>query len=128
MVNNSNESYEELLSRNNEVSIHQKQLRILATEVFKSLTDTNPDFMKSCFTIKEIPYYLRNGHFLRIPSARLTRYRTNLILLRACLVWNKLPLSVKQSHKLFNFLLNKLLLQNLQFIISWQIATRVGFY
>ena len=37
MVNNSNESYEELLSRNNEVSIHQKQLRILATEVFKSL-------------------------------------------------------------------------------------------
>ena len=36
IVYNSNESYEELLLRNNEVSIHQKQLRILATEVFKS--------------------------------------------------------------------------------------------
>ena len=55
---NSNESYEELLLRNNEVSIHQNQLRILATEVFKSLADINPGFMKSYFTIKEIPYCL----------------------------------------------------------------------
>ena len=46
---------EELLLRNKEVSIHQKHLRILATEVFKSLADMNPDFMKSYLTIKEIP-------------------------------------------------------------------------
>ena len=47
IVYNSNESYEELLLRNKEVSTHQKHLRILATEVFKSLADINPDFMKS---------------------------------------------------------------------------------
>ena len=85
---------------NNEVSIHQKQLRILATEVFKSLTDINPDFMKSYFTIKEIPNCLRNGNFLKVPSARSTRYGTNSILFPACLVWNKLPLSVKQSQSI----------------------------
>ena len=54
IVYNSKESYEELLLRNNEVSIYQKQLRILDTEVFKSLADINPDFMKSYFVIKEI--------------------------------------------------------------------------
>ena len=97
MVYNSNESYEELLLRNNEVSIHQKQLCILTTEVFKSLADINPDFMKSYFTIKEIAYCLRNGNFLKIPSTRSNRYGTNSILFRACLVCNKLPLSVKQS-------------------------------
>ena len=77
---NSNESYDELLLRNNEVSIHRKQLRILATEVFKSLADLNPDFMKSCFTLKEIPNCLQNGNFSKIPSARATRYGTNSIL------------------------------------------------
>ena len=97
IVYNSNESYEELLSRNNEVSIHQEQLRILATEVFKSLADLNPGFMKSYFTTKEIPYSLRNGNLLKIPSAHSTRYETNSILFPAFLVWNKLPLSVKQS-------------------------------
>ena len=55
IVYNSNESYEELLFCTNEVSIHQNQLRILATEVFKSLADINPDFMKSYFTIKKNP-------------------------------------------------------------------------
>ena len=103
IVYNSNESYEELLLRNNEVLIHQKQLRILVTEVFKSLADLNPHFMKSYFTIKEITYYLRNGNFLKIPSSRSTRYGTNSILSRACFVWNKVPLSVKQSQALIEF-------------------------
>ena len=95
IVYNSNESYEELLLRHNEVSIHQKQLRILAAEVFKSFSDINPDFMKSYFKIKEIPYCLRNGNFLKIPSTRSKCYGTNSIVFQACLVWNKLPLSVK---------------------------------
>ena len=98
IVYNSNESYEELLLRNNNVSVHQKQLRTLAT--YKSLADLNPDFVKSYFTIKEIRYCLRNGNFLKIPSARSTRYGTNSFLFRACLVWNKLSISVKQSQSL----------------------------
>ena len=100
IVYNSNESYEELLLRNNEVSIHQKQLRILATDVFKSLGDINSDFMKSYFTIKEIPYSLL---LLKIPSTRFKHCGTNSIVFRACLVWNKLPLSVKQSQSLTKF-------------------------
>ena len=103
IVYNGNESYEQLLLRNNEVSIHQKQLRIVTTEVFKSLADINPDFMKSYFTIKEIPYCLRNGNFLKIPSTRSKRCGTNSIVFRAGLMWNKLPLSVKQSHSLIEF-------------------------
>ena len=103
IVYNSNESYEKLLLRNNAVSMHQKQLRILATEIFESLADLNPDFMKSHFIINEIPYFLRNGNILKIPSAHSTCYETNSILFRACLVWNKLPLSVKQSQSLIEF-------------------------
>ena len=86
IVYNSNESYEEPLLRNNEVSIHQKQLRILATEVFKSLADMSPDFVKSYFTIKEIPYCLRKGNILKISSARSACYGTNSILFGAYLV------------------------------------------
>ena len=110
IVYNSNESDGELLLRNNEVSIHQKQLHILASEVFKSLADINPDFMKSYFTIKEmentyemLTNCLQIGNFLKIPSTRSKRYGTNSILFQACLVWNKLPLSVKQSQSLIEF-------------------------
>ena len=103
IVYNSNESYEELLMRNNEVSIHQKQLRALATEIYKSLTDTNPEFMKDYFSIKVVPYTLRNRNALRIPPARSTYYGTNSIHFRACLLWNMLPNSLKESQSLLEF-------------------------
>ena len=86
IVYNSKECYEELLICNNEVSIHQKQLRTLATEIYKSLTNVNPDFMKSYFPIKEIPYRLRNGSVLKIPPTRSTYYGTNSIHFRAYLL------------------------------------------
>ena len=71
IIYNSNDSYEELLTRNNEVSIHQKHLRALATEIYKSLADINPDFMK--------PY-------LKLPSANSTYCGINSVLFRVCLM------------------------------------------
>ena len=35
IIYNSNESYEELVTRNSEVSIHQKHFRALATEIYE---------------------------------------------------------------------------------------------
>ena len=90
-------AYEALLTRNNEVSIHQKHLRALATEIYKSLGDINPDFMKPYLIIKEMPYNLRNGCALKLPSANSTYYGISSVLFRACLMWNRLPVSVKQG-------------------------------
>ena len=49
MVYKSNKCYEELFIRDNEVSIHKKQLRTLATEIYKSLKDVNAAFIKNYF-------------------------------------------------------------------------------
>ena len=94
-IYNSSEFYEELLTLSNEVSIHQKHLRALATEIYKSLADISQDLMKPFFVIKEMPYNLRNGCTLKLLSANSTNYGTNSVLFRACLLWNRLPLSIK---------------------------------
>ena len=77
IVFNSNESFEDLFFHSKEVAIHQKQLRRLITEIYKSLTDLSPEVIKPFFTVKEIPYNLRNGHILNLTSARTTYYGTN---------------------------------------------------
>ena len=82
-----------LLPHSNEVPIHQKHSRALATEIYKSLADINLDFMKPYFKIKEMPYNLRNGYALKLPSTNSTYYGINSVLFRACLLWNQLPLS-----------------------------------
>ena len=43
--NDYQKSYDELLDINKDVNIHQKQLRILALEVFKSISHVNPEFV-----------------------------------------------------------------------------------
>ena len=103
IVFNSNESFEDLILYSNEVSINQKQLRQLTTEIYKDLTDLIPEFTKPLFTVKEIPYNLRNGHILNLASVLTTYYGTNAILFRACQMWNNLPLSMKQSQSFLEF-------------------------
>ena len=88
------------------IKVSIQQLRQLATEIYKSLTDLSPEFIKPFFTVKELPYNLRNVHILNLPSARTTYYGTNSILSRACQVWNNLPLSIKQSQSLLEFKTN----------------------
>ena len=87
----------ELVTRTNEASIHQKHWRALATEIYKSLADINPDFLKPYFIIREMPYNLRNGRALKLPSTNPAYYGITSVLFRTCLQWNRLPLSVKQS-------------------------------
>ena len=103
-----------LLLHSNEVSIHQKQLHQLTTEIYKILTDLSPEFIKPFFTAQELPYSLRNEHILNLPLARTTYYGTNSILFTACQVWNNLPLSIKQSQSLFEFKTNIKTLRNIE--------------
>ena len=106
---------EDLLLHSNEVSIPQEQLRQLTIEIYISLTDLTPEFIKPFFTVKELPYNLLNGHILNLPLARTTYYGTNSILFRACQVWNNLPLSIKQRHSLLEFETNiKKTLRNIE--------------
>ena len=65
-------SYEELFTVCNDISVHQKHLRILAIEVYKSLMKTNPDFMWNFYAIKLIPYDLRTGEKLYLPTVNTT--------------------------------------------------------
>ena len=46
----------------NDVSIHQRHLRFLATEVYQSLMNINPEFMWEFFNKNPVQYNLRNGN------------------------------------------------------------------
>ena len=53
------DSYNNLLLRSEYVTVHQKLLRFLVTEIFKSVSQINPEFMWSFFKQKKSPYNLR---------------------------------------------------------------------
>ena len=85
-----NSTYEELLASHNDISIHQKHLKHLAIEVYKSLTNLNPEN-------KYLPYNLRNGNICILPPARSSHYGINSAQFRGSLLSNNLSISVKKS-------------------------------
>ena len=59
VIYQSYESYQNLLMENSSISAHQRHLRFLVTETYKSKTQINPEFMWSCFIYNNITYNLR---------------------------------------------------------------------
>ena len=98
-----NASYDELLQLNNSLSIHQRHLRLLAIEVFKSIMHLNPQFMWSYFEEKTMPYSLGNGSKLTLPKTKSSRFGINSLRFRGSLLWNNLPMTLKNCQDLNEF-------------------------
>ena len=57
-------AFQELLAEDKSVSTHQKNLQLLATEIFKSKTGLSPELMNNIFHFVERPYSLRCNYTL----------------------------------------------------------------
>ena len=59
-------SFNELLEKDRSVSIHERNLQVLATEMYKISNSLSTPLMKDAFLINRYPYNLRqNSHFSR---------------------------------------------------------------
>ena len=103
VIYQSDASYDDLLQLSNSVSLHQRHLRFLLTEIYKSIGALNPQFMWLYFKYREVPYNVRRGPVLFIPPAKSTIYGTNSAHFRGSLIWNKLPNLVKSSRSISEF-------------------------
>ena len=97
VYNTYEKSYNELLILNRDISIHQKHLHFLATEVYKSI-NLNPQFMWNYFNFSTLTYKLRKGNKVNLPETRTCHYGINSLLFRGALLWNNLPGNVKENH------------------------------
>ena len=53
-------SFKELSEKDHSVTVHQKNLQVLVTKIFKNENDLAPDIMKDVLELKEPPYNLRS--------------------------------------------------------------------
>ena len=73
---------EELLHRNEEVTIHVKNLQKLMLEVYKCISSGNPSFLWEFFNRKMLPYSLRINDLLQLPKPGLVDMETSLFHFR----------------------------------------------
>ena len=73
-----NAAFSELLSKDKSVTIHQRNLQLLATEIFKTKNELNPKLIGEIFTFKNVDYNLQNNTSLKIGNLKLFIMEQNL--------------------------------------------------
>ena len=67
-------TFKELLDKDKSVSVHHKNIHVLATEIYKTVNGLVPAIMNSIFEIKNIEYNLRNKNNFKSHRINSVRY------------------------------------------------------
>ena len=96
-------SFEQLLEKSGSVSIHHRNLQLLAIEIYKAINNLSSSLMSDIFKIKERKYNLRKESTLVLNKFRTTRYGINSISYLGPKIWDLIPDDIKKCCTLNGF-------------------------
>ena len=105
ILNDYDKAYFQLLDISKKPFMEVKRLRILIVEIFKTLHDLNPIFMKDIFHFCQNKSHKK--HNLHVHSCIMPRYGNNSLCVLGAHIWNSLPENIKCTdsvYELKNFL------------------------
>ena len=88
---------EEPLITDDSVCIHQRNLRLLVTEIYRTRMNLSPPFMKEIFLEREIHYNLRATNNIYAHKPRTTTYGLDNVSSLGQNLWRDLQWHVKES-------------------------------
>ena len=102
MIHNDYDSnYETLLKISRTSTMQIKRIKQLAIEIFKTVNNLNPDFMKNIFTIKQNDWVC--PHDLRFRSHDTATYGDKSLKILGPKIWNALATEIKRETSLSKF-------------------------
>ena len=97
LLDDTGSTFEELLQKRGEHTIHTRNIQTLLFEVYKCLSSKSPSFLWNFFECRPTSYNLRINDLLQLTSTRAVRYGLNSLKLRGSMLWNTLPYRTKSA-------------------------------
>ena len=99
-----NSSFQELLDKDNSVTIHHKNLQRLAVEMYQVKNHLSPLPMQALFTEKINQYDFRNKRSWVSDNIRTVNYGTETIRNMGPKTWDLVPIEIQESNSLLEFI------------------------
>ena len=99
-----NLSFSELLDLDNPVTVHQKNLQVLVTEIYKVKNGIAPEIMKDIFELQNPSYNLRSTcNQFRRENIKTVHYGLQSVRYLGPKIWELVPNNIKYSNSLSKF-------------------------
>ena len=96
-------NFTELLQKHNVVTVHQRNLQVLATEVYKVKMGLAPQLVKELSALSTHAYNLRSTYEFKLKNVKTVHYGTDSLSFVGPKIWELVPLEIKSSHSLEEF-------------------------
>ena len=110
IVYNDNEStFEDLLKKDNSVSIHHKNIRLLGIELCKVKNNLSNHLMSEIFNLRNIDYYLHSQTDFKQDPVNMVNYGLKSLRYLAPKIWDIIPLEIRILGSLAEFKEHKIM-------------------
>ena len=103
VYNDTSSNFQDLLNRDNTVSIHHRNLRIFATELYKVKNGMSTTLMNELFQSKINSYNLRSRTNFYGPNPNTVHFGTMSLTYLAPKIWKLIPENVRNCETLMQF-------------------------
>ena len=103
IYNDKPSSFNELLEKDGFVSIHEQNVQVLATEMYKISNGLSTPLMKDIFSINRNPYNLRQNSQFSRPRINTVYHGTESISNLGPKIWDLVPSNLKEISELDKF-------------------------
>ena len=103
IYNDKQSSFNELLEKDGSVSIHERNLQVIAAEMYKISNGLSTLLMKHIFPIKRNPYNLRQNSQFSRPRINTVYHRTESVSSLGPKIWDLVPSNLKEISDLNKF-------------------------
>ena len=101
LLNDHESDYEQLFTKINKPTLEIRRLKFLATEIFKTINNLNPPYMKEIFELNTRRDNAESK--LIVQSQRSMKYGSYTLRSLGPRIWNKLPVDIRKCNSLLNF-------------------------
>ena len=88
-------SFEELLIKDRSVTIHHRNIQLVAIEIYKVINNISPEIMHEIFQTKDARYNLRSNDNLKSSRARSVKNGTETLRFMGPKIWKIVPKDLK---------------------------------
>ena len=101
LTNDDNSDYKDLFDVTKNSTVETRRLRTLALEIFKTVNNLNPDFMKDIFYYS--PYNTHRKYDIFVYSRNTSSFGDKSLWALGPHTWNSLPESIKSTDSISVF-------------------------